>query len=99
MLKVFITAEAKKDLLEMWLYIAEENIKAADRFLEKIDKKIKMISRNPAMGIKRQELASQIRSLVADKYVVFYLIRKNQIDIIRVLHASRDVNSIIKNSV
>jgi toxin ParE1/3/4 len=37
MARVALTQSAQTDLLEAWLYIAEENQQAADRMLDAID--------------------------------------------------------------
>lgn len=35
--KVFYSASAEKDLLEAWLYVAEDSVTAADRMLDQIE--------------------------------------------------------------
>ena len=44
------------------------------------------------MGRSRDELARGLRSFAFERYVVFFLPMPDGLDIVRVLHASRDIN-------
>jgi len=46
------------------------------------------------MGRARDELASGVRSFPFGRYVVFYAPLDDGIDIVRVLHGSRDIDAI-----
>ena len=52
MLQLVFTERARADLLEAWLYIAEDNLSAADRILETIDQEAKALLNQPLMGLK-----------------------------------------------
>jgi toxin ParE1/3/4 len=45
------------------------------------------------MGRARPELADQLRSHPFRRYVIFYLPMKDGIDVVRVLHSARDVDT------
>ena len=92
--QVLRTAEARADLLEIWVYIAEDNIVAADRVLSAIDLKCKELTESPNLGRVRSDLALSLRSVVEGNYVIFYRIKDNDIQIVRVLHGSRDLRRI-----
>ena len=81
---------AESDLDDIWFYIALDNPGAADRFLDKIDDKLKTFSDHPISGRLRSELADGLRSFPIDAYVVYYLPLKDGLHIIRVLHGARD---------
>ena len=49
------------------------------------------------MGRRRPELAPNIRSLTVGRYVVFYQPLFRGIEVVRVLHGSRDIESIFEN--
>jgi toxin ParE1/3/4 len=53
-----------------------------------------MLAEQPEMGRVRDELLQGLRSFPVARYVIFYLTVPNGIDIVRVLHGSRDVNAI-----
>ena len=47
---------AEADLDEIWLYIAQDNPAAADRFLDKIEERCRTLAQFPHMGKGREEL-------------------------------------------
>jgi toxin ParE1/3/4 len=52
------------------------------------------LARRPGLGRARPELYPDLRSFVVRKYVVFYLPLTNGIDVIRVLHGTRDIETV-----
>ena len=95
MARVTLAQSAQTDLLEAWLYIAEENQQAADRMLDTIEKETHTLSLQPLMGRARPELADRIRSWpTSTSYILFYLTDDAGITILRVLHHARDVRQV-----
>ena len=88
-----ITPRATQDLIEIWNYIADDSVKNADRFIDDLDETIRKLCRHPGMGRQREELAPRIRSFPHQPYVIFYREASNFIEIVRVLHGARDVES------
>jgi toxin ParE1/3/4 len=84
---------AEADILEIWGYIAEDSVMAADRWVDKLDEKFALWAMQPMMGRARDELLSGIRSLVFGRYVVFFQPLPDGIDVVRVLHGSRDIDA------
>lgn len=85
---------ARDDLSEIWDYIADDNERQADTFVDLIDQKFQELARHPNMGRSREELDEGLRSFPVGRYVIFYRIIPEGIEIIRVLHGSRDLNAI-----
>jgi len=46
------------------------------------------------MGERREDLRPNLRAFTADKYVVYFRPKENEIEIIRVLHSARDVRAL-----
>lgn len=88
---VLLTSQAERDRLEIILTIAEDNPLAADRLLDAIDEKCRLLARTPELGRKRFELAAGLRSLAIGNYVIFYRPAAEGIQVIRVLHGARDI--------
>jgi toxin ParE1/3/4 len=88
---------ALDDLAEIWGYIARQSADdspdRADAFVDLVDSKFQALSRRPGLGRRRPELNSEIRSLAVGRYVVFYLPLSRGIEVVRVLHGSRDIES------
>ncbi len=92
MATVNFAQSAQTDLLEVWLFIAEENLNAADRVLDTIDREAKVLATQPLMGRARPDLAEAIRSWpTSTSYILFYVAEADGITVIRVLHHARDV--------
>lgn len=53
MAKIRLSRKAKADLDEIWLYIAQDNIVTADRFVELLVSKFPMLADYPDAGRKR----------------------------------------------
>jgi toxin ParE1/3/4 len=91
-----ITEQAEADLDEAWDYLAQRNEAAADRLLDGILERARLHAQLPLMGRPREDLAPGLRSFVVSPYVVFYRPAGDTIEVIRVLHGARDVDSIMK---
>ena len=92
---VTLSQSAQTDLLEAWLYIAEDNQPAADKLLDAINKEANTLALQPLMGRARPELADCLRSWpTSTPYLLFYLADEVGITVLRVLHHARDVRQI-----
>ena len=96
MSKVLYSASAENDLLEAWLFIAEDSVEAADRLLDQIQSDSRTLLLQPKMGRVRDELADGLRSWpTSTPYVLFYFVEDDGITVARVLHHARDVPAIL----
>lgn len=96
MVAIVHTQKANTDLLEAWLYIAEESLAAADRVLDTIDKELRMLATQPKMGRQRPELGKDVHSWpTSTPYILFYVLKGNELTVLRVLHHSRDIQHVM----
>lgn len=99
--KVKRTPLAKQDLLGHVLYLAKINPDLAERFIEASELAFEGLARMPLKGqlqeFKSPKLANTHRWFIPgfDKYLIFYQPIKGGINILRVLHGSQDVESIM----
>jgi toxin ParE1/3/4 len=84
---------AAADILDIWDHIAEDSLDQADRWVDKLDEKFKLIATQPLMGRARHELAADLRSFPFGRYVIFYAPVDGGIDVVRLLHSARDVDA------
>lgn len=84
---------AKVDILQIGQYIAKEsqNRATAYRFLDKLDERLKILARHPHGGYERPDLGDTVRSFPIGQYIIFYRPMKDGIQLIRLLHGSRDI--------
>jgi toxin ParE1/3/4 len=85
--------KAYEDLLEIWNFIAADNMAAADAWIDKLDEQLLLLTSHPLMGRSRVELAKGIRSFPIGRYVIFYLPETNGITVVRILHSARDIDA------
>jgi plasmid stabilization system protein ParE len=96
-MKAFVlTPLAARDLNEIWDYLANDSIEAADRVLTALEKALRGLSKNPGKGHRREDLAdSQHRFFLVYSYLIVYRAETKPLQVIRVLHASRDVQTLL----
>ena len=82
---------AEEDLEEIWSFIAERDAEAADRLIDEITGRFDHLLAYPEAGRARHELLVNLRSLPVKRYVIFYQLTDDGVEIFRVLHGSRDV--------
>jgi toxin ParE1/3/4 len=85
---------AEADILEIWDYIADDSLAAADRWVDRLDEQFRLLAAQPMMGRARDELAPGVRSFPFGRYVVFYVPLDDGIDVVRVLHGARDIDAV-----
>ena len=90
MSQVFYQRVAKADLIDVWLFIAEDNVAAADAYIDRLQQVFVLIAENPLMGSDRTDIAEGVSSFAVDDYVIYYELRDKGITVLRVWHAARD---------
>lgn len=99
--EVFIRPRARQDLVEQALYIAEASPEAADRFVDAIENSLATLADMPEMGAPRDfnnVVLLGIRMWPVkgfEKHLIFYRPVEGGIEVIRVLHAARDLESLM----
>ena len=88
------TDAAERDLIEIALFIAAESSSRAlaVAFVERLRAKCRHLSSLSAtLGTARADLGAEIRSTPAQGYVIFFRYRDELLEVVNVLHGSRDV--------
>ena len=85
---------AAEDLEEIWHHIHAGNPPAADKMILRIFDIFSLLCANPLAGRIRKEILPKVRSLPVMPYLVFYIPTSKRIEIIRVLHGSRDIETL-----
>ena len=85
-----VSDAASADLEEIWLFIAQDDPDAADRFMRTIVSRFPTLASMPHMGRHREDLSARLRSFPVGNYVIFYRPTDSGIEVARVLHGARD---------
>jgi len=93
---------ARLDLLQHFVYIGENNLDAARRFLTATQDACKALARMPRMGALRDfdnpEWA-ELRSWPVkgfENFLIFYLPTPTGIDVVRVVHGAQDLRRVFE---
>ncbi len=88
--RFLLTPEAKSDLSEILIDIAEDNPDTAERLRSEIDDTCQRLGRSPGIGHYHEELLDRrYRFWNFYSYVVCYVWEKKPIQIIAILHGAR----------
>jgi toxin ParE1/3/4 len=93
--KIERSSQAQRDLVDIWLYIANDSPAAADKFLDQIDTLCKLLSSSPLLGRSREELGRNVRSFPLGDYLIFYRPKRTGIVVVRVLSGYRDLDKLL----
>ena len=87
---------ALDDLTEHWSYrVLELGPDSADALIERIEKRIRLLTQYPESGTKRDELRPGLRSVPIGKLILFYNLLRDGIELVRVLDGRRDLKAIL----
>jgi toxin ParE1/3/4 len=93
--RVVWAPRAQEDLLDIWHYFERVgSAEVADGILLDLDRTAERLEQHPLMGRSRDELAPELRSVLANPHIVFYRVSDQAIEIARVLHQRRDLATI-----
>jgi len=94
-LRIVWSREADEDLLQIWLYLASKTSDAvADNQVSKIEQASGRLQDGPKSGRSRDSIVPGMRSVVVAPWVMFYRLFDDHVQIVRVLHGHRDIESI-----
>jgi len=94
--------QARIDLAGCYAYIGERNPDAARRFRQAAEATFKALARTPGIGAPYKVANPRLQGLRCTgvrrfrNYVIFYLPIEGGIDVIRVLHAARNIKPILE---
>jgi len=91
MTRVVLTDSAKQDRLDIWLYVAADNLDAADRLLDEIDDTLCLLAGAPSLGRARDDIAPGLRYFPIGNYLILYEALTDGITVVRLVHGARQL--------
>jgi toxin ParE1/3/4 len=101
--RVLQRARARQDILEIISYIASDNPGAAAALYEAYERILQHLKETPEMGrpyAPGDPQLGQVRAVAIGRfrrYLVFYRRQDDNVEVLRVLHAHRDITSILSD--
>ncbi len=96
--KIQYLSPAVNDLDDIFNYIMRDNPSAAVSLLEKFDHSISQLAINPEIGvIPKDDRLKKLgyRMLIIGKYLVFYVVKANTVQIRRIIHGARQYSFLL----
>lgn len=91
-----LSPAARHDLLDIWEYIAEDSLDAADRVRDDLYAAMRKLAAMPSLGHLREDLVDEpLRFWRVHRYLIIYRAESRPIEIVRVLSGSRDIGSLL----
>jgi antitoxin ParD1/3/4/toxin ParE1/3/4 len=92
-----LSPQAFRDIDEIWEFIAEDNLDAADRVRDEIFTACEKLAEMPGMGHLREDLADEpLRFWRVYSYLIIYRPDSQPLEIVRVLHGARDISTLLQ---
>jgi toxin ParE1/3/4 len=98
MSRYVINVLASQDLNEIADYFAENSIEAGERFFQAFSRKCQQLVAFPSSGKRYESIRPGLRGLPFEKYIIFYRILGDGIEILRVVSGRRDFLSLFEES-
>lgn len=91
-----LSAPANRDVIDILSYLTERNPPAAQRFAHQLFKEFRHLAEWPGSGRLRPEFTrASLRFWPLGDYFIIYLAEAEPLTIVRILHASRDITTIL----
>lgn len=91
MAKLVILPAARADLIDIGDFIALDNRPRAASFVAEIEVKIVEVGERPGSFQKRDELHKGLRHARHGRYLIFFIEKDDEVQIVRVIEGSRDL--------
>ncbi len=85
---------AESDLIDIWLYVSEDQPTNADRLLDRLNEAVMGIVEEPGIGTDRPELPGELKIFPVGNYNLYYRVDAKKVELVRVLPSWRDVEKI-----
>ena len=95
--RFILTVLAREDVLSIQRYLAAESVEISGRVGGAPEEAFEGLARAPGLGHFREDLADRRHKFFrVFRYLVIYRWESRPLEIVRVLHASRDVEAILR---
>lgn len=101
---IFIRPQASRDIDDAFVYIAQNNPDAALRFFEAVRATLAQLGKMPGLGsifLTANPRLQRLRKWPVKgfkQFLIFYIDQERQVEVVRILRASRDINSILADA-
>jgi len=95
-----LTRRADADLEDIKNYLTEHAPSALNRVLNALKRSLQFLAEHPDAGTLREDLKTKLRSFTARRpahnYVIYFRKQRGGIQVVAILHGSRDVEAVFE---
>jgi plasmid stabilization system protein ParE len=88
--RVSVSRQARRNLIEIWKYVAKDSVRHADRLHERFYEVFSLLGRQPEIGIDSSEIKQGTRKFPVDNYIIYYKITQRGIQVLHVFHGKQN---------
>ena len=93
-----LSPASRQDLLDLWEYIAQDDVNAADRVRDALFEAMSNLAAMPGTGHRRDDQTDEpLRFWSVHRYLIIYRPDTHPLEIVRVVSGYRDVTALLKN--
>ena len=98
--EIFKRPQAERDIEECFVFIAEDNLDTGVYFLAAVENSLEQLAEFPLLGKQRNFSDKRFQNVRMwhvkgyESYLIFYNVTETAIEVIRVLHGSRDIEDL-----
>lgn len=93
MIAIIRSPQYERDLTEIWDQIGRQDANAVERVLAAIEDTVELLALFPRIGTPCPHLAPGLRRMLWREYLIYYRLRNEVVEIVRVLHGRRNISS------
>jgi toxin ParE1/3/4 len=102
--QVYLTPQARSDLVEIACHIDRDKRSAAMRFLDAAESTFRILARSPQLGSRGEFRSAHLADIHRwrvpgfENYLIFYRAIADGVVVIRILHGARDIEAIFDDA-
>lgn len=85
-----VSPTARRDITDIWKYIAADSVHHATRWREQLYELFLLLAAQPRIGLASDELEPGTRRFPFGNYLIYYRITRRGIQVTHVVHGKRD---------
>jgi len=91
-MRVVKSDKANKDLLNIYVYLANRNVETAEAIIRNLDIQFRRLAKFPFLGRERSQFGKGMHSIVVGEHLIFYAVFDEVISVVRVIDGRMDVD-------
>lgn len=88
--------QAREDLFALYDYIAADDVRAAERVIDRLYNACVFLGRNIEAGRARPDLGKALRSFPVSRSVILYRTVGADVEIVYIAHSARDLAALVE---